>query len=281
MGMKTVQSIEDLAINTLQKGSRSPKELVESISLIRANGTKQGVYRVLRKLKKEEKIVIHGRLVSLNLQWIKKMSEFYSLAEHYYSFRAGADSFLNLSDREKIIYFFKNLRLLDAFASHVLHMLNEIVDSKESTFVYNPHEWFFYAREEAEKMLVDAFTESKRQVLITSTHSDPLDQGLKQYYNNDLLQYNISSKTIGKDNYYFLILGGYLIEVFIDEKMAREIDLFYKDTKMFDEEASKRLHELITRPSHNKLVISRNKNKIEKYKKALAKSFYISRDSSR
>ncbi|MBI2054940.1 MAG: hypothetical protein HYT39_02470 [Candidatus Sungbacteria bacterium] len=265
-------SVEESVLEAIRRGSMATSGLVHSLRPI----TKQGVYRVLRKLKEEGKIVIHGKEVSLNLQWIKKMSEFFSLAEYYYSPKAGADSFLNLSDLDKVVYFFKNLNLLDSFASHILHMLNEVVDSKEPIYAYNPHEWFFYARQEAEEMLVDAFNQSKRQILITSIHHDPLDKELKKHYNNDLVQYDISGRQIRDDTYYFVVIGNYLIELFLDEKIAKEIDTFYKRTKLFDEKAKAELHEIVFTPSRNKLVISRNRSKIEKYKKVLSRNFFIS-----
>ena len=120
--MLDAQSIEDLVINALKKGTKTTSELIQNIALIRANSTKQGIYRVLRKLKGEEKIVIHGKLVSLNIQWLKTMGEFYSLAEFYYSGSSG-DTFLNLKGRDKIVYSFKNLNLLDAFGIHPLHII--------------------------------------------------------------------------------------------------------------------------------------------------------------
>ena len=88
------QPIEQLTLKTLQKGTISTIKLIENIFALRPKTTKQGVYRVLRKLKNEEKIVIHGKFVSLNLHWIKNMNEFFSLAQFYYSPKvASSDGF--------------------------------------------------------------------------------------------------------------------------------------------------------------------------------------------
>jgi len=269
--------IEDLVLQVLQKGTFSTIELISKVSEARSKTTKQGVYRVLRKLKDEEKILIHGKSVSLNIQWVKRMGDFFSLAQFHYSPRlGGSDNFLNLGAKDKIVYFFKNLNLLDSFGSHVLHMLDGVVSSDEPIFAYNPHEWFAYAREEAEEMLISTFNENKRAVLVTSTYDDPLDQELKRRFNNDLLQYHISTELFaGKSNYYFVIFGDYLIEIFIDEAIAEEINQFYKRTRTFDEKARGELLAVVSKMGRNRLVISRQKRKIESYKKLLSKNFYI------
>lgn len=279
--MPTTEPIEDLLIQSLQEGSFPATALVQKISQIRPTTTKQGVYRVLRKLKGEEKIVVYGGSVSLNLQWLKKMGEFFSLAQYYYSAKGGnPNSLLGIGEKDKLVYFFKNLSLLDSFASHVLHLLDVAVNPSEPIFAYNPHEWFAYARAEAEEMLINTFNASKRQILITSIYRDPLDKELKKRFNNDLLQYHIVERPLfGGDNYYFVAIGGYLIEIYTDEKIAKELDDFYKRTAIYDNKAKSELLGIITKKGKNKLVISKNRRKIEKYLKALSRAFYIKRRS--
>src|SRR3989344_1797034 len=111
-------SVEEIVLEILQKGTLLGTEIVQQASLSRPKTTKQAVYRVFRKLKKEEKIVIHGKSVSLNIQWLKSMGEFYSLAEFYYSGSTGTDNFLNIKGRDKIIYSFKYLNsiLMNGFS---------------------------------------------------------------------------------------------------------------------------------------------------------------------
>ena len=189
------QPIEQLILKTLQKGTISTVGLIEKISSVRLATTKQGVYRVLRKLKNEEKIVIHGKSVSLNLHWIKNMNEFFSLAQFYHSPKvANPDGFLNVREKDKIVYFFKNLNLLDSFWSHAFHMFNEVLSPKEPIFVYNPHEWFAYARQETEQTLIKTMKEKNRQVLITVANNNSLDKELKKKFGSDILQYNIADK---------------------------------------------------------------------------------------
>ena len=269
-------SVEGTVLGAIQKGTLLATDIVHKVSMLRPKTTKQAVYRVLRKLKKEEKIVIHGKSVSLNIQWLKTMSEFFSLAEFYYSGSTGTDSFLNIKGRDKIIYSFKNLNLLDAFGIHALHMMGMVTKKHIPIFAYNPHEWFFWARHEAEQMFVEAMHKDERRLLLVSSHSDPLDLELRKYYQGDLLQYHIIEKSLfPKENYYFVAFGDYLMEVYFDEKIIHELDEFYRKTLVWNEDAKESLQKIVLKSSKNKLVISRNRRKIDRYKKILSPYFFI------
>ncbi len=272
----TDKSVEDEVLRVLQKGTLLGTEIVRQVSLLRPHTTKQGVYRVLRKLKDEEKVAIHGKFVSLNIQWVNAMSEFFSLAGFHYSGSTGTDSFLNIKGRDKITYSFKNLNLLDVFGIHALHMMGMVIDKRVSLFAYNPHEWFFWARREAEEVFKEAMNKDGRQLFLVSSHRDPLDLELRKHYQGDLLQYYIVDKPLfPKGNYYFCLFGDYLMEIYFDEKIVEELDEFYKMTKTWNEEARLALQEIVLKSSKNKLVISKNRRKIDRYKKMLSPYFFI------
>lgn len=270
------KGVEELVLENLQRGTLLATDIVRQASLLRPKTTKQGVYRVLRKLKKEEKVAIHGKSVSLNIQWVKSMSEFFSLAEFYYSGASGTDSFLNIRGRDKIAYSFKDMNSLDVFGVHALHMMGMVVEKQIPLFVYNPHEWFFWARREAEEIFKVAMNKDERQLFLVSSHDDPLDLELKKYYQGDLLQYHIVEQPLFiKSSYYFVIFGDYLMEVYFDEKIVEELDQFYKETKEWNKEAKENLQKIILKSSKNKLIISRNSKKIARYKKMLTPFFFI------
>ncbi len=272
------KSVEDEVLKVLQQGTLLATEIIKKVALLRVSTTKQAVYRVLRKLKKEEKVAIHGKSVSLNIQWIKAMEEFFSLAQFHYYGSAGTDSFLNIKGRDKITYSFRNLNLLDVFGIHALHIIGLVLEKKIPLFAYNPHEWFFWARHEAEEVFVDTMQKDERQLFLVSSHSDPLDLELRKHYQGDLLQYHIvESPLFPKDNYYFCIFGDYLMEVYFDEKIINELDLFYKETKVWNESAKLALQKIVLKSSKNKLVLSRNLRKITRFKKMLSPYFFIKR----
>lgn len=282
MQKKSRQSVEQLVFKLLQNGSLSGKELVDGVSFRRTGTTKQAVYRVLRKLKKEEKIVVHGKQVSLNLLWLEKMNNFFSLARFYYSSRTmTSNGFLDLGEKGKIIYYFKNLKLLDAFWSHIFYMFNKILPDGQPIFIYNPHEWFAYGQPETEKVLIDDLLNKKRQTLITVSHRTTLNLELKNKFSGDFFQYNISlTRKFPKNNYYLNIYGDYLAEAFIDPIVSKQIDDFFVKTKIFDNKAKIQLERILSQDSRHKLIISKNKNKADKYKNILKKDFYVKKPSN-
>ena len=271
------RSIEEILFQILQKRSFSTIDLISEIIFLRPGTTKQGVYRVIRKLKREEKIVVYGKVVSLSLHWLKKMSDFFSLAQFYYLPKtAGHQSFLDAREGDKIVYFFKNLNLLDSFCTHAIYMFTEISDPEEPIFAYNPHEWFVYARKEVEQALIKSLDEKKRKIFLIATHNNPLDQELKKQFRDSLVKYHIADRAISKkDNYYFNIFGDYLLEIFFDPRTTKLINKFFSRTKVFDEKAREELLGIISRDGRNKVVISKDKRKAEKYKKFFAKYFFI------
>lgn len=277
MASNEKSSIESIIIGNLQHGAMTASELIHRLSALRPGTTKQGVYRVLRKLKNEEKIVSYGRSVALNVHWLTSMAHFFSIAQwHYSPHMRGVESFLSVEESDRIVYFFKNLKLLDSFWSHAFLMLAEVIGKNEPIFVYNPHEWFSYARQETERALIKTLKEKSMQVFMTVRHDDPLDRALKKVFNDDFIQYDIGNKQLAvKENYYFNVFGDYLIEVFVDPDISKQIDVFFKTHDKLDKSAEEELLRIIAMRGKNRLIISKNKTKTERYKRMLAKNFYV------
>ncbi|MEI6352892.1 MAG: hypothetical protein WCO35_03080 [Candidatus Nomurabacteria bacterium] len=269
--------IEDLLLNILQKGPILISDLIYSLSKERGNTTKQGVYRVLRKLNNEEKIVINKKQVSLNLHFIKKMNNFFSLAQYFYiSDLSNSNDFLWLQDSEKISYYFKNLNLLDAFWSHVFYMLNESINIEEPVFFYMPHNWFYYVRQDTEEVILKDLQEKPRPVYLTIFNNSPLDKDSQISYRKNNIQCNIISKNFfDKKDFYFSVMGDYILETPVDLNIVKDINKFFENTKVFDEKAKLELLSIVSKNGRNKLIISRNKKKAEEYRKILSKDFFI------
>lgn len=272
--MASIEHVENLVIGTLQKGSCTTAELIEKVDQDRKGATKQGVYRVLRKLKKEEKIIKHGRSVSLNIQWLRKMSDFFSVAQYYYSPKQNPDFFLNLREKERVAFTFKTLVDLDAFASHVIHMLAEIMRPDEPVYVYNPHEVFAYGREEAEKMLLDALEEMQKKIYVLSTHAFPLDVALRTHFAGTLVEYHIETGVpFDTQTHYFNVYSDYVLEIRLDPHIAALIDAFYRETKEFDGAARERLARIFETHGRHRLTLSRHRAKAARLKKFFSKYF--------
>lgn len=271
------KSLENLICARLQEGAIDTASLIREIREQRSGTTKQGVYAALRQLRREEIVVLHNKKASFNLRWLKQAEQFFATAEqHYIESDFGRDNFLNLKDGERISYFYSSPTETDKFWGHALVTLGESsVASDEPAYLYNPHEWFLVARRESERECFDIITK-KRRLLLTASEKTPLDRAVAGEFDGDRGQYHmLDTPLFAKNNYYFNIVGDFIIEVWIDPAIATQIESLYRKTEGLDDDAAKELTKIVTDKGRSRLTISCNAKKAERLKKMLRKNFYI------
>lgn len=273
---KQNRTIEEYILFLLKEGPLKITEVIEKIKRLRPKTTKQGVYYIIRLLKKAEVLVTHKKMVSLNTVWLKKLAAFVSLAENSY---LESDNYgggiRQLKNGDKIQYNFKNSLLTDVFWNHIIFQI-EAVTANEPFIAYNPHSWFFLAHPDNEIQVRDLFVSNKRQYLVMAGHKNTLDLSVKQYFDNKLSQYYAQEKALfKKENYYLNIIGNFIVEVWIDQKIEKEIDKFYILYKECGEIEKDKFRQILKDRGKTKLVISRDHNKAEKLKKQLLKPFWL------
>lgn len=263
-------------LDILKYGPKNVVELIEQIKKERPGTTKQGVYASLRKLKKQEEVVIHHKQTSLNLKWLNEMSIYFSTARSNYIKQVDFGDATSLDQKEKIEYYFSNPAVTDAFWGHLLYMLIERQDLKGPIFLYNPHCWFFVVRSDSEKALRDFMVERGAKYFLTVHGRTPLDQYITKEFRNDNSQYHMSDKVpFPRLNYYLNLVGEFIIEVWINPRIARDIENLYHNTKVVDQTAINKLNSLINSRGRSRLVVSRNKLRADKLAKMFSKNFYI------
>lgn len=270
-------SIEDSICTLLQLGPMGTTALIEHIQQQRPKTTKQGVYAALRQLRRDEIVVMHVKKASLNVRWLKQMDQFFSIAEqHYAEGDFGRDNFLNLKDGEKIAYFFSSPTETDQFWGHALVILAESSTSGDApVYLYNPHEWFLIARHASERAFIDIISK-KRRFLLTAGAKTPLDRAVAGEFDGDRSQYHMLDHPLfSKSNYYFNIVGDFLIEVWIDTSIAASIETIYQGEEKNPDAVRDALIKIVGGKGRSKLVISRNAKKAERLKRLLKKNFYI------
>lgn len=269
------KNIEELVINLLKSGSISTTILLEKIQEKRPGTTKQAFYQTLRKLKKEEVVVVRGKRVSLSHIWISNMSEFFEAVRINYSGNTGAgEEFLLLGNGEKISYSFKNPHTTDIFWGHAFGILLSRVDKKTPICIYNPHEWFMVAREESEKKLFSQIKNEGKVLQILVGEREELDIKTGEWFLAQKLQYFATKEKIfDKRNYYINIFDDFIIEAWLDPKTTKELDDFYVKNKILNEVSKKELENIVSKKGTNKLTISRNKRKAQKVRNIFKKYF--------
>lgn len=277
MSKQKTKNLEACILDGLRTGPRKTVELIADLQKKRPGTTKQGVYAALRSLRSQEKVAVHGKRVALNSVWVDRMLDYFTVArEHYAS--GGRGDFLDLADGEKVQYFFRDPVQTDTFWSHAYAILSNAVSFDRPLYLYNPHDWFLLARHENERALIDAVLKTNRQYYMTVGHRTPLDRAIANEFDGERAQYHMADEPpFQKENYYLNIFGDYLIEVFIDTKIAAQLDAFYAKHKDYNPAAQEELAKIIQSRGRSKLVISRNAKKASRLAAMLKKSFYIKR----
>ncbi len=274
MDLKNPQTIEEVIIKALGDKALSGEVLLSECQKLKKGFTKQALYQLLRKLIVKEVVVKHGKLFSLSQIWVLKMKDFFSLAQKHYGLEEQGDDFLSLSDGDKVIYSFKSPVEADKFWGHAFNILGGNLLGKEPLYIYNPHEWFFFARKESEEFLFQELQKRNQKVWLICGGKTLLDKHITKYFDGSILQYYMTEEVIFEArNYYLNIFGDYIIEARIDESVAKQVDSFYHEHDKVTEKTSQILTSLLTQGKTN-LTISRNKNKAEKLKKLFAPYFY-------
>ncbi len=274
MDLDKPQTIEEVVLKALSNKALSGEALLQEAQKIRHGFTKQALYQLLRKLMDREIVVKHGKQFSLSQIWIMKMNDFFSLAQKQYGVgERGGNDFLALSDGDKISYSFKSPAEADKFWGHAFNILAGTIKN-EPLYIYNPHEWFFFARKESEEYLFKDLQNKNQQIWLLCGGTTALDKYNAKYFDGKTLQYHMADEEIFEArNYYLNIFGDYIIEARIDEDVALKVDKFYETHKEVTEVTLQSLTNLLTQGKTN-LAISRNKKKVEKLKKLFTPYFY-------
>jgi len=276
MPLNKPKRIEDYILIHLENGPVLMLDLVKKIDKDRSGTTKQAVYAALRVLKQNEQIIAYKGLASLNLTWINQMTSFFDFAKNNYVKGENKGSFIDLEDREKIKYYFKNPIKADIFWTHALFLLAERSAPHEPVFVYNPHEWFMLARQENEENIFKTINRGGRKILLTAGGNLFLDRYIRKYFDNEMSQYYAKEKPLFKENNYYLnIIGDFMIEAWLDKKVADQVEKIYHKTAVWDENVLAEMQKILNDESRIKLVISRNHKKAEKIKNSLKKYFVL------
>lgn len=276
MSLIKPQNLEEEIIRLLSHQKRSTIDLLSHIQKSQYTVTKQGFYKALRRLKKEEVILIYKKIVSLDTVWIRRMSAFVEETTRAYEVTRDSFDILWLEDKQSLTYSFSTIQNLDNFWGNFQSILVNKTHHKEPVFSYDPHYWFFISRRERELELLKEMVEQKRQFLMTVGGTLPLDKIVKKDFNNDYLQYNYKTILEG-NNQYMTVIGDYIAEVTLDSAVSDKIDTIYKNETSASADVTARLTALLDTRGKNKIKISRNTKKAEMLKKRFQRDFYVLR----
>jgi hypothetical protein len=271
-------NIKNLIIELLSEGSKKSIDIIEEIKSLKPGTTKQAVYLALRKLIKEEIVVKYRKKLMLNQVWVDQLNEFVNLIDknyiENYKQTKSKNEYNELKEGDKIIYLFKNLDSFDAFWNHIFSMIVKKTNILSPLYLYNPHEWFLFAREKSEKYMYGWIERKKPKTFFAIGGDTFLDKIVAKKYSSDLMEISIGKKLGFENNYCLAILEDYLIETYLDKKLTDKIDAIYCKSDN-EEKAAEKIKEIVSAKSKFKIVVSINPEKSSRIKKKFEKVFFI------
>lgn len=274
MKITSPETIEEHIISHLQHGPVQTTNLISSIKESRPKTTKQGVYLILRKLKRQEIIFKHKGLVGLSNVWLSAMEDFFSKALHFSKQPGpGQNDFLILREGEKLQYYFNNPISTDTFWSHTFLSLVEVSPTNLPVLIYNPHEWFILFRTDNEVGLFKKIIDRGQKLNVLVGNNTKLDKLARKYFPEKCKYKTLDKQIFKKDNYYVNVVGNFVIEAWIDPKINGEIDKLYLEYTPGDKSVRENFEKIISQKSKNKFTISHSKRKADKIRAKFKKYF--------
>ena len=258
---------EAILTSLLQKKNVSTTDLVESMKTGKTKATKQGIYRVLRKLKNEEMIIIYKSIVSINDLWLFKLR---ALVED----KGGPSSLIgnleDLKEKEKISLKIKSLTHLDQIWSNIFLSIESKIPSDVALFLYNPHNWFILFREETDKIHIKRLAKKQRQTFLVIGGTTDADREITKSVRTRDLHSSVNAKIKSKE--YLAILGDYIIKVKLSDQENRLIDSVFTNLKNL-EDIKTTLYELDMKATST-ITVEKNKIKAKEWQKRLSRDFF-------
>ncbi len=267
------QGVDDIIAENLAKNPYSTgPQLVALVQKSREYTTKQAVYTALKQLTESEAVAKVGHTYFLSRVWLSKLDELFRVQKEKELVR---DAIFDLQDKESIYYHFPNLLTCDTYWAHVFDLLLEWIPSDRPICGWMPHEWFAVGRQDVERNIFNEHIARKKYMFYTVGGTTPLDMEFKREWQNPYVVVHTTNAAPFTKTYHLHIFDDFLIEVFIKEDLAQEIEQFYAQHKTLGVENVVFFEALINKKSPVRMKISRKKKKAAQLRKQLTKHFHI------
>ncbi|HEY5221201.1 MAG TPA: hypothetical protein VIJ29_03625 [Candidatus Paceibacterota bacterium] len=249
----------------------SIEELIRRVDQRRRGVTKQGVYRVLRKLKRDGKIVIYKSSVSMNTLWIEKLR---SMTKGL----SGASMFGDLSSlkkEEKVTIEGKGLTETDALWSEAFINIENKISAKHPLYLYNPHNWTILAQPETDRIHADRLRYKQRPIFLSIGGRTLLDKETVRLASQEKIHCSLSS--LFRSPHSIAIIGDYILSVKLSQKGSVSLDRIFREYSSPSEAV--RAIRAIGGGIKAKIFIENDPTKAKGLKKKIARDFFVPKQS--
>ncbi|KKR15337.1 MAG: hypothetical protein UT42_C0004G0008 [Candidatus Falkowbacteria bacterium GW2011_GWA2_39_24] len=272
------KDLKNLIIYRLKHGAMKTDVLLKAVRQSVPTATKQAFYLALRQLLKEEAVVKHGKEVAINLLFVDRLQVFLDDINKNYitQSKTGMQSLLSGTDR--LIYQFNNLFSLDNYLLHIFSLIISEAPVPSPLYLYNPFEWFLLAKPKVELSYYDWLIKKGKTIFLVLGENAPLNKLVAKKYSNKDLVIAIDDKLRFKENEFVTVLNDYIIISKIAMATAIAINNLCRDNSLSPTVLETKVSELLSGKLRAKITIVKNHQKAEKYKKLLARQFFIPKD---
>ena len=273
--MEQTKNIEKAIIEALEPGPTGKADLIKGISH-KTGVTAQGVYKSLRKLKKEEVVTIHNKMVSLSFIWIEGQISRYSKIAQTYQTPGRENYFLQLKPGEHITFKFRTLRELDLFWAHTFILLEAQVSKEIPMYAIVPHDWFSYARPDSDMVWTKKLEESSRPQGVVITHPLSFDKEvvIGRKSKSKSLEFVFNENPFGQDeSKYVNVIGQWIFEAQINNTTNQKLISCIKNHPKDNKHIADELEKILDLTGTNTLKIFRSPRRVEAMTRKLKKYF--------
>ena len=226
--------------------------------------TKQGVYKVLRKLKSENKILWAKQKVEIHLLWVQQ--EIDRLA----SAMPEKDLlFANIS--KKRVYYANNLVELEQLYGQLFISLIPLLSKDVKNYYFHDlHNYTYVNTTQIVDWYIDYILRHKGSIYLLVGSTSILDLELKSKAKMKQIHMYCTDT---KPKHSLSIFGDYIITIKFDKKIYAEVDNIFQT--MNEKQASIPLQNLYAKKSRHKITIEQNPPLARKYEKEFRKYFVI------
>ncbi len=260
--------IEEIVLESLLRIQKMPiEELIKRVGQKRGGVTKQGIYRVLRKLKRDGKIVIYKSSVSINALWMEKLRSMTRVP-------SGTSMFGDLSSlkkEEKVVVEARGLVETDALWSEAFINVEKKIAAKHPLYLYNPHNWTILAQPEIDRIHADRLRYKERPIFLSIGGRTPLDKETVQLAAQEKIHCSLSS--LFRSPHFIAVIGDYVLSVKLSREGGALLDKVFREHAL-QKEAAREI-EMINGKIKARILIENDPARATEFKKKIARDFFV------
>jgi hypothetical protein len=225
--------------------------------------SKQGVYKALRQLAQDEKILLRPKLATVNYVWLIREIRALSalLPDH---------ALVHETYAKRRVYKMKTLNELDAvYAQIFVSILMAQSEKRSEALFYDLHNYTYLHKVPLVDLYVDLLNKKFEQTCLLVGSESPLDKVLKK-------KMTIPVHLIPKRwNTFISVIGDYTIYNYVDSRIWSKIDRVFNTMDVST--ASTAIRSLAEDRGSYRIVVEKNVEKSEEFRRVFGKYFVLGR----